>query len=438
MQTLYILYYYFKAKYLYHFKSRESLEHHQGLAYAFFKRNTLKHSNYYSSHYNNELHQLPLMNKHIMMESFDVQNTVNMDKATLLSIALQAEDSRDFSPTLRDITVGLSSGTSGNRGLFIASKKERLKWAGYLLAKVLPTSIFSRCKIAFFLRANSNLYSTINKSKRIKLQFFDLQNDLDNYIEVLNKYQPDMLVAPPRALLYLAQKQHSGELTIYPKKIVSVAEVLEDSIQDILRAYFNVNVIHQIYQCTEGFLGTTCEHGTLHINEEWIFVEKEWIDHEKTRFIPIITDLERSSQPIVRYRLDDILTIKTEPCFCGAPNLAIEKIEGRCNEILYFHSKDGKQIRSVFPDFISQAILNASLNIHNYQVEQSSFQTLTIALEDFKNIDIQNSIKNNFVALFEKLEIQLPELIFTSLDSLNFMTKFKRIKSHIKMGEKYE
>lgn len=36
-------------------------------------------------------------------------------------------------------------------------------------------------------------------------------------------------------------------------------------------------------------------------------IEKEWLD--ETRFVPIITDLMRTSQPIVRYRLDDVLVI---------------------------------------------------------------------------------------------------------------------------------
>ena len=37
---------------------------------------------------------------------------------------IKSEENRDFSPTIKGITVGLSSGTSGNRGVFLASEKE--------------------------------------------------------------------------------------------------------------------------------------------------------------------------------------------------------------------------------------------------------------------------------------------------------------------------
>ena len=39
------------------------------------------------------------------------------------------------------------------------------------------------------------------------------------------------------------------------------------------------------------------------------FVEKEWLDD--TRFQPIITDMRRTVQPVVRYKMNDILHLTT-------------------------------------------------------------------------------------------------------------------------------
>ena len=64
--------------------------------------------------------------------------------------------------------------------------------------------------------------------------------------------------------------------------------------------------IHQVYQCTEGFLASTCTEGVLHFHEDFLIIEKKYLDETKTRFHPIITDLKRFSQPIVRYELNDI------------------------------------------------------------------------------------------------------------------------------------
>ena len=47
-----------------------------------------------------------------MMENFDELNTVGIKKDKAFEIAINGEKTRDFSGKYRDITVGLSSGTS--------------------------------------------------------------------------------------------------------------------------------------------------------------------------------------------------------------------------------------------------------------------------------------------------------------------------------------
>lgn len=49
----------------------------------------------------------------------------------------------------------------------------------------------------------------------------------------------------------------------------------------------------------------------------------------------MVTDLERKAQPIIRYRLNDILVERKEPCGCGSPFLALEKIEGREDDVFF-------------------------------------------------------------------------------------------------------
>lgn len=103
------------------------------------------------------------------------------------------------------------------------------------------------------------------------------------------------------------------------KKIISVAEVLEDIDREFISTIFQ-QTVHQIYQCTEGFLATTCKHGTLHINEDLVHIEKEYLDQERGIFVPIITDFMRKTQPIIRYRLNDILIEKKQHAPAALPS----------------------------------------------------------------------------------------------------------------------
>ena len=100
----------------------------------------------------------PIVDKEFMMEHFQEINTVGIGREEAEEFAVRAERERNFLPKLRGVTVGLSSGTSGKRGIFLVSDEERVRWAGYILAKFLPVRIWEKCSIGFFMRADSNLY----------------------------------------------------------------------------------------------------------------------------------------------------------------------------------------------------------------------------------------------------------------------------------------
>ncbi len=60
-----------------------------------------------------------------------------------------------------------------------------------------------RLKIAFFLRANSNLYTTLS-SRRIEFRYFDLLEEMKGHAAALEEFRPDILVAPATVLAELA------------------------------------------------------------------------------------------------------------------------------------------------------------------------------------------------------------------------------------------
>lgn len=326
------------------------------------------------------LENFPIINKAIFMENFEGINTVNIKLENALEIALKSEESRNFSPTINQITVGLSSGTSGNRGIFLASEKERAYWVALILDRVLGFSLKKR-SIAFFLRANSNLYDSV-KSNLLAFHFFDLINELEQHINRLNILQPTILVAQPSMLLELAKAIEENRLYIKPQKVISVAEVLTPEDKKYLSKVF-AQTIHQVYQCTEGFLASSCDFGTLHFNEDFLIIEKKYIDNEQKRFHPIITDLKRSSQPIIRYELNDII-IEKEKCECGSKFLAIEAIEGRSDDILIFTNTEDEEIK-IFPDFFRRAIILSDSKIEDYALIQESQNLLLLHIKSLNN-----------------------------------------------------
>jgi putative adenylate-forming enzyme len=367
------------------FRHRARLERFQQRRWQRFQKNVLSKSPFYRSLYegNSPLSAFPLMNKSQFMAHFDAINTVGIKQKEALQVALQAENERDFSPEIEGITVGLSTGTSGTRGLFLVSSRERAQWTAMVLRRVVPLRLFRKQKVAFFLRANSNLYRSV-QSASLEFRFYDIFQPMEYLAADLAEFQPQILAAQPSVLVDLAERQLAGELLLRPEHLISFAEVLYPADREFIQRAFPLP-LREVYQCTEGFLGVTCAQGTLHLNEDIAIFEKRYLDAQ--RFIPIITDFTRSSQPIVRYELNDVLVEKKEPCPCGSCFTALERIEGREDDVLIFVDTNGVAVK-IFPDLICRVIARCTDGFRAYRVRQMGPLALQIELEseDFAEV----------------------------------------------------
>ena len=426
-ERLAVVWYFIRARYLQHFRTRKALRSYQKQRVLRQLAYLKEHSPYFkalSVHSFEDFRKLPLMNKEFMMEHFNALNCVGIDRDEALSLAIDSEKQREFSEKLGGISVGLSSGTSGARGLFLVSDRERALWAGTVLAKFLPKGKLFGHRIAFFLRADNNLYETID-SRLIRFRYFDLLRDMGENLSELADYRPTLLVAPPSVLLGIARAMERRELRIKPEKVISVAEVLRAEDAAYLKAQFGLPVIHQAYQCTEGFLGYVCECGNFHLNEELVLIEREYLDAH--RFVPIVTDFTRQSQPIVRYRLNDILVEKRGHCPCGNPATLIQYIEGREDDVFYFAGIRQKEV-AVFPDFISRCVIYVE-GVQNYKVLQDGSAHVTVFLERESSATAAQ-IRREFARLAEKMKFHCPEIAFSPYVP-DFHRKMKRVERKI-------
>lgn len=326
------------------------------------------------------LADLPIVDKQTLLTHFDALNTRDIRYDDAMAVALAAERSRDFQPALGDVTVGLSSGTSGQRVPFLVSARERMLWAASILARMLDTASLTRIAspwqapldIAFFLRANSNLYTTLD-SRRVAFAFYDLLQPIETHVDALMVRArghdhgaavagPHVLVAPATVLRRLADLQMEGrsQRQLRPRQVISVAETLEAEDAAAIERAFGCRV-QQIYQATEGFLGYTCPEGTMHLNEECVHIEPEWLDAARTRFHPIVTDFTRETQIIARYRLDDVLRVRETPCPCGRVSLALAGVDGRRDSVLMLPATGARaETGAIFPDVMRRAMMLAS------------------------------------------------------------------------------
>jgi len=275
-------------------------------------------------------------------------------------------------------------------------------WAGGMLAKMLPDGLLAGERVALFLRADNNLYHSVN-NRWLSLAFYDLLAPFNAHLPALERQAPSIIVAPAQVLRALALAVLAGQVTLPVKKAISVAEVLEEQDRRLLLQVFPA--VGEVYQATEGFLAATCAHGTLHLNEEFLHIEPQWID--ELRFTPLITDFTRSTQPIVRYRLDDVLVLRQEPCPCGQSTRAIARIEGRRDDQLMLPDAQ-RQPQAVFADACSRTIANALPLTSDYRLIQRGEQRLEL-IADCSQAELAHC-QAQLIALFARQGIATERL----------------------------
>jgi len=359
----------------------------------------------------------PIIDKEMMMSNLQDYLTENIDVEFAREIALDAEKSRDFTRKLDGYSVGFSSGTTGARGMHIVSKDEQDKWSGYMMARGLDGSIFGRHNIGLFLRANSNTYENVG-SRNIKFHFFDLMKPMDELVEKLLKTDLDILIAPPSVLRYLADNGVEVNL----RRIVSSAEVLTQVDKNVIEQHFG-QIVHQFYSSTEGEIAATCEFGNLHLNEEIMVIQKEWVDEERGIFRPIISDFVRITQPIIRYRQNDLLVLGKESCACGDVREHISEVIGRQDDMFLLEKKSG-DLEHVVPDLIRRATLQMSNKIESYFVEQISDDEINVMIRP----KIEDLDMSGFNQLWDSKNLKPPKLNFLEYEYQPSATKMRRIR----------
>lgn len=387
-----------------------------------------------------ELKSFPIIDKHTWLANFSGLNSKGFTYDFLYQSAKNQESNRNFSDTLQGYTIGLSSGTTGNPGIILASESDRATWVATVLKKIVGLTWRKR-KLAFFLRANSSLYQSVN-SRILEFRYFDLSRPMDQLLTELASYQPSIIVAPATVLEYIAMNGTSSS-DKKPEQLISVAEVLDAPTRNLLYEKFPGIQISEVYQATEGLLGFTCKKGKMHLNEDQVHFEyipfQENEEKAKTRTSRIvqiiITDFTRETMPMIRYKMEDLLELEEHPCSCGNKNTVVKRIIGRKEDCLRFKNDQGKTIW-LFPDLIRQWIIRADSGIQNFRVTQTEDYMLELELLTEKRtkkhhleleaLDSIQQLLNQFAK-----ENQISQFIAIQLidykASIDWTTKFRRV-----------
>ncbi|ARV05516.1 capsule biosynthesis protein CapK [Polaribacter sp. SA4-10] len=187
------------------------------------------------------------------------------------------------------------------------------------------------------------------------------------------------------------------------KMVKGTSEKIFDSYQNEIKKAFGVKIVGEYGATESGIIAFECKEGNMHINMEGVLVEE--IDNEI-----LVTNLQMTSFPIIRYKLGDYVSLapRNKKCLCGKAHLIIDEVTGRVGERVY-------GFKNMYPSLYFYYIFkNLSKNEKlylNYQVVQdekgiliflieqelapNNEEKLKSEIDNYFNLDVSYTIKPN-------------------------------------------
>jgi phenylacetate-CoA ligase len=271
--------------------------------------------------------------------------------------------------------VGYTSGTSGtplkvfrslNSVLWETAFLERqFRWAGYRPGMpraylrgdmVVPISK-STPPYWFFNRYNNQL---VLSSRHVREPY------VDALIREVERFSPFMLQSYPSTAYELAVLLEQRNTSLKIPYVFTASEPLYPHQRQLIEARLGAQVMEYYGMAERVAYAGECEHGNLHVNTDYSYVEIVDDDGMPTSGDGYIvgTTFHNTVMPLVRYRVSDRTRWRLDSCPCGRSYPLIEPVTGKFEDTLY-----GARGQSISPSVLT-FVFKTLHGIHRSQVAQ--------------------------------------------------------------------
>ena len=170
-------------------------------------------------------------------------------------------------------------------------------------------------------------------ANRIRLSAFEITEEgLARFARKLRRFKPAYLYGYP-SLLYkfsLWMKEHGEKMDDLPlKAVITSGELLHDFQRTTIRQAFHCSVVNEYGTTETGIIAFECPAGNLHINSDHVFLESIQSAPHETPGVLVVTELNNTYNPLIRYRLGDLGCVSDQPCACGSGFPVLQELAGR-------------------------------------------------------------------------------------------------------------
>jgi phenylacetate-CoA ligase len=215
--------------------------------------------------------------------------------------------------------------------------------------------------------------------------------DMDQYIERINRFEPDIVSGYAGSLFELCKYAHEKGRSIHePEVVISQAEILSDDMRNTISGVFGSKV-YDFYGSREASaLAGECKFGNKHILSFHNYIEILDDDNNSVKEGQegrvVLTNLHNYSMPFIRYVIGDKAVKGTTNCPCGSPLPCLKEITGRLTD--RFILENGTIVPAEYFIHLIGVVCNKGF-IRRFQVVQESFSTIRILVVLERNMTSQ-------------------------------------------------
>lgn len=322
--------------------------------------------------------QFPVLTKADLIEHFDEIVTVrDVTRRSIEEFLQKSQDSGDL--FLGRYHVIHTSGSSGQVGYFVYDPRA---WAHGIaqVANVPSLGVMLRRRRVAFIGAVDGHFAGVSMAGGVRSlpfnliytgRFFDINAPIAKAIDGMNAFQPDIVIGYGTALGELAAKQLEGVLKIRPRNISNSGESLPTATRELIERAFG-RCLRNVYSCSEHLI-----MGVREAKSQAMRLCEDALIFEMSDDHTLVTNLYNRAQPLIRYRMGDVLRpVESDE---HSPYRSIAEVVGRVEQVARFVNGRG------VTDGISPHSINELLipHVRRFQMRitgPSSFE-LAIVLE---------------------------------------------------------
>jgi len=310
---------------------------------------------------------------------------------------------RDQSIPRKELIHATSSGSTAERLHYWTTKSQKAKkWAGLFRWWEIAGYEFGDSYVTFQLAPNQGFkgWPLVGHLEWLLLRhhWLSAQEMTDEvlalYVENLKAWRPKLFRSYASTVYYLARRMNEAGLNVPVPAILTTGETLTPHMRETLEQAFAPGRVFNEYGGDGMQIAAECEmHEGMHINAETYVVEiikdGERVQDDELGEV-VLTNLEATATPFIRYNIHDVAAITHEPCACGRGLPRLSHLEGRLTDM--FVTEDGHWLTvHQFTAFFAKMP-----SVQAFQVIQKEVDFISIKLvvdETFSEADHQRIIE---------------------------------------------